>query len=216
MRQGIFITGSDTDVGKTWVGAQLAAHLYQRGSDLSVRKPAESGCAIEGRQLIPSDATQYFQALEQSQSLESICPYRFKAPLAPVQAARLEHIRITINDLAAACQTADSKYLLVEGAGGFYSPMAEDGLNSDLAKALQLPVLLVATDKLGCLNHILLSQRAIQAAGLELSAVVLNQIGESTDPLLDNADMLKEQLSTPIFETRKDNWLDQLAAHVSQ
>ncbi len=215
MQQGIFITGTDTDVGKTWVGSQLAAHLFQHGFDLTVKKPVESGCPSREGQLIPADATQYFHALKQTQSLESICPYRFKAPLAPVQAARLEHIRINAQQLLVVCTAKEEEYLLVEGAGGFYSPMTEDGLNADLAAALKLPVLLVAEDKLGCLNHILLTQRAVEAAGLSLSAIVLNQIDKPEDNLLNNADMLREQLSTPIFETCKDNWLEQLAVHVT-
>lgn len=214
MRKGLFITGTDTEVGKTWVGSQLAQNLYDSGLALSVRKPAESGCREENGQLIPADAQQYWQALNGSQSLESICPFRLKAALAPVQAARLEGIRLTNADLIKACTNQENSFLLVEGAGGFYSPMSEDGLNSDLAKALSLPVLLVASDKLGCLNHILLTQRAIELEGLSLAAVVMNQISEPSDPLLSNADMLREHLSVPVLETTEADWLSQLSSIV--
>ncbi len=216
MRRGVFITGTDTEVGKTWVGTQLAARLYQQGLPLVVRKPAESGCARRNDQLLPADATAYWQALEQSQALADICPHRFAAPLAPVQAARLEHIRIELQDLRHSCEAAEQAFLLVEGAGGFYSPLAEDGLNADLAEALELPVLLVAADKLGCLNQILLTRQAILDRGLRLTAVVLNQpVRPSTESAEgtqnSHADMLPELLAEPILSTRSSNWLAQLS-----
>lgn len=207
MRTGIFITGTDTDVGKTWVGRQIAAALYQKKIPLVIRKPAESGCELSEGNLVPVDATQYWQAVQQSQSLDDICPYRFEAPLAPVQAARLQGIRISAQQLVAACAVEVDEFLLVEGAGGFYSPMTEDGLNSDLAVHLNLPVLLVAKDTLGCLNHILLSLAAIHTSGLSCPAILLNRHPSSTTTT--NADMLAELVSTPILEASSDTWLGQ-------
>lgn len=216
MPQGLFITGTDTEVGKTWVGSQLARALYQQGFPLVVRKPAESGCETHSGELQPADAITYWHAVDQSQALADICPFRYKAALAPVQAARLQQLGIYTQDLLAACQVHSDQFLMVEGAGGFYSPMTEDGLNADLAKALNLPVLLVAEDKLGCLNHVLLTHKAIVDSGLPLTAVILNRTINEFDTTLSNADMLKEQLSEPVIETADKSWLKQLTHCITQ
>jgi len=89
--------------------------------------------------------------------------------------------------------------VLVEGAGGFYSPLAENGLNADLAVALQLPVLLVANDQLGVLSQVLLNAEAILMRGLQLSAVVLNAMDDNNNEHMDNTADLREQLNCPIF-----------------
>ena len=91
--------------------------------------------------------------------------------------------------------------MLVEGAGGFYSPLAEDGLNADLAQALQLPVILVAADRLGAINDVLLTTEAIRSRGLSLLAIVLNATAANREAQLDNLADLRERLDVPIFET---------------
>jgi dethiobiotin synthetase len=90
-------------------------------------------------------------------------------------------------------------FLLVEGAGGFYSPLAENGLNADLAMALQLPVLLVADDKLGTLSQVLLNVEAIQMRGMQLAGVVINAVNEKRNEYMDNAADLCERLDCPVF-----------------
>jgi len=102
--------------------------------------------------------------------------------------------------LAEVCtQGSEDGFALVEGAGGFYSPLAEDGLNADLAMALQLPVLLVAEDTLGVLNQVLLNKEAIKARGLDLVAVVLNSLNRDKDGHMDNAADLRQLLSCPVY-----------------
>ena len=107
-------------------------------------------------------------------SLETICPYRFEPAVSPERAAQLAGKPLSLDQLMLACDAPEGTFRLVEGAGGFYSPIAENALNSDLAKALQLPVILVAKERLGVINQILLAREAILNAGLELFAVVLN------------------------------------------
>jgi dethiobiotin synthetase len=96
---------------------------------------------------------------------------------------------------------SENGFTLVEGAGGFYSPLAENGLNADLAAALQLPVLLIADDKLGTLSQVLLSAEAIERRGLQLVGVVLNSLDDKNNEYMDNAADLRENLDCPVFSS---------------
>jgi dethiobiotin synthetase len=197
--QGLFITGTDTDVGKTWVGVQLAQWLTKKNIDTAPRKPAESGCRFSDGKLVPADATQYFQAINQHESLEAICPYRFSLATAPDQAALHSGQHLSLEMLVKACQCKTDQFLLVEGAGGFYSPIAEQALNADLAQALSLPILIVAADRLGCQNHVLLTLEAIAQRSLKIVAIILNQTSPKPNDDFDNATALRARTSTPIF-----------------
>jgi dethiobiotin synthetase len=135
------------------------------------------------------------------ESLEQVCPYRLQAVLSPERAAQLQGVAINLDKLAAACISGVSEgdFLLVEGAGGFYSPLAADALNADLAIALGLPVLLVAGDRLGVLSHALLTVKAIEQHGLTLAGVILNQSTPRTEAAMDNAADLARWLRRPVI-----------------
>ena len=102
--------------------------------------------------LLPEDAQLYFEAAQAKFSLEDICPYRFEPAISPQRAARLVNKHVYLSEVTNACfkKITSCDYLIVEGAGGFYSPLCEDGTNADLAKNLNLPICLVAHDQLGC------------------------------------------------------------------
>ncbi|MCK4704269.1 MAG: dethiobiotin synthase [Gammaproteobacteria bacterium] len=198
--RGIFVTGTDTDVGKTFVATLLAKQLTANGLSVIPRKPIESGCQRINDELLPADASALKSAAAYAGDLADVCPYRFEPALSPVRAASMDKQKITIEQLSDACKhTSEAGFLLVEGAGGFYSPLAEDGLNADLAEALQLPVLLVANDKLGCINQILLTVEAISNRGLKLAAVALNNKQAEKDLDMNNAEDLREHIDTPIY-----------------
>jgi dethiobiotin synthetase len=186
-QNGLFITGTDTDVGKTYIGSQIASLLYEMSVSVLPRKPIESGCELIDGALHPSDANHYYEAINKSIPLPEICPFRFQPAISPQRAARLAEQPITTQQVKEVClnNSSSNDFLLVEGAGGFYSPLCEDGLNADLAKALQLPVLLIAKDQLGCINHILLTADAIHKHGLKLSAIILNGMDISHDQIFD-------------------------------
>jgi len=196
---GIFVTGTDTDVGKTYVGTLLAAQLVKNGSRVIPKKPIESGCQNMNGRLIPADASALKQAAAYEGDLSEVCAYRFEASLSPVRAAHLENKKVTIEQLSQVCKYSGDDFVLVEGAGGFYSPLADDGLNADLAEALQLPILLVAEDRLGCINQILLTAEAIANRGLKLTAVVLNAKDPQENSDMNNAEDLHEFVDTPIY-----------------
>lgn len=201
--KGLFITGTDTDVGKTYISCLIAAELNSRNINVVPRKPVESGCHRDGDKLIPHDATALKNAANYSGSLEQVCPYRFEQAISPQRAAKLNHQIIKLENLTAACKQGFDKgkdYLLVEGAGGFYSPLCRDGLNADLAKSLGLAVVVIAEDKIGCINQVLLTVEAIESRGLQLQCVFLNQTKTPTDSqFMNNVEDLSERLSCPVF-----------------
>lgn len=215
--QGIFITGTDTGVGKTWIGSKFCAYLYQNDIPVTPRKPVESGCKkSESGILLPADASAYFKACNKTIPLDVICPHRYEAAIAPDQAAELAGEKLDLKMLVDACENKlPDQFLLVEGAGGFYSPVASDGLNADLAESLALPILLIAADRLGAINHTLLTAEAIKQRGLKLAAVVLNQLEVTIDKNLNNASSLEKHLGCPVLsvacQAQKDTqWKQQL------
>lgn len=198
--QGVFITGTSTDVGKTFIATAIARQLCQQDISVIPRKPVESGCTRQGDNLIPEDASALKEAANYQGPLSDVCPYRFEPAISPLRAAHLANKTLTTEQLLSTCQQGSEQgFLLVEGAGGFYSPLTENGLNADLAAALQLPVLLVADDRLGVINQVLLNAEAIQLRGLELVAVVLNQLDADRDEHMDNSADLCERLDCPVF-----------------
>ena len=200
---GLFVTGTDTDVGKTQITAALARLLNERNVIVPPRKPVESGCRLDDADLIPADAITLQSAAKSDELLISIYPYRFESALSPELAAALVGVSLTLDEVCAACRqgVTETDFLLVEGAGGFYSPLASGVLNADLAVALSLPVLLVAADRLGTIGHTLLTVETIKRRGLTLAGVVLNQVTPSVDPQMDNAAELSRWLGEPVLVT---------------
>ncbi|MCU0733902.1 MAG: dethiobiotin synthase [Methylotetracoccus sp.] len=203
--RGLFVTGTDTGVGKTQIAAALARLLAERNLIVRPRKPVESGCQREGNRLVPEDARALRAAARTDEPLERICPYPLEPALSPERAAELAGMSLALDDVRAACLegVAETDFLLVEGAGGFYSPLAPGLLNADLAAALPLPVLLVAADRLGTIGHTLLTVEAIKRRGLALVGVVLNRIDACGDPRMDNAADLSRWLGRPVVVTER-------------
>jgi dethiobiotin synthetase len=201
--KGIFITGTDTNVGKTYIASLLARHLHQQGIHVVPRKPIESGCIRAGDELIPADAIALKNAAAYPGSLAQVCPYRFEPPISPQRAAHLANQALLTEKVALACTQGiniKQDFLLVEGAGGFYSPLCEDGLNADLAQALKLPILLVAEDRVGCINQVLLTVQAIKLRKLNLHAVILNQTENYTgSPVMNNQQDLGKLIRCPVL-----------------
>ncbi len=201
-KNGYFITGSDTDAGKTYIACEVIRQLRESGIEVEVRKPVESGCQKDERgNFVAADAMLLRQANGDRQAMAIIAAYRFRAALAPHRAARLEGIQIFLHNLIEACEIkrTDNR-LIVEGAGGFYSPMAEDALNADLASALQLPVIIVVNDRIGAVNQALMTIAAVESRHLPIAAVIMNQVGESQDNDMDNLTDLSQYCDYPLFQ----------------
>lgn len=197
----IFMTGTDTGVGKTHIGRILVEGLIKSGHTCEPRKPVETGCKLSSNgELIPEDATLYEQATQGNSTLSDICPYRYEPPISPERAIRLANSTVLVKDLVRACSPRHTPdFLLVEGAGGFYSPLCSDGLNADLAQKLQASVILVVIDRLGCINQTLLNIQAITSRKLGICAIVLNQTTGHEQSAMDNYNDLKIRLSLPII-----------------
>ena len=175
---GLFITGTDTEVGKTYVAALIARSLRAAGHRVGVYKPAASGCRDVQRELVSDDALRLWEAAGRPGELGRVCPQRFRAALAPNLAAREEGKRLDSDLLRAGIDywRARSDIVLVEGAGGLMSPLGEEEYVADLAYDLGFPLVVVARNALGTINHTL--QTLIAAAtfrdGLAIAGIVLN------------------------------------------
>ncbi len=171
---GLFVTGTDTDAGKTFVAAMIVRTLVAGGMSVGVSKPVASGVVAGG----PSDAETLWEAAGRPRTLPAVCPQAFALPLAPHHAARAEGRAIdeTLLRDGVLAWAPTSDCLIVEGAGGLFSPLTDRLLNADLAADLGLPLIVVDSGRLGCVGRVLATCFAAEARGLEVAAVVLSQI----------------------------------------
>ena len=200
--RGIFVTGTDTGVGKTVVGAMLVRALVTQGVTVRPRKPVETGCAVDGDgNLLPADALALWAAAGEQEPLDAVCPFRFSAAFSPRRAAALAEMYLGVADLEESCRAGRGAedFLLVEGAGGLLSPLATDGLNADLVLRLGLPLLIVVPDRLGSINHALLTLEAARARGLAVAAIVLNR-GIADNGEMDNTRELASLSGMAVIE----------------
>ena len=206
--KGFLITGTDTDVGKTWFMLKFGELLIKHNIKFHFLKPVESGCEEPNNDIVPKDAMQ-FSKLEKA-PLDKICKYMFKAYASPPKAAEMENRSIELDDIISFIRDNKSKNTncinLVEGCGGLFSPIAKNKLTSDLATELGLPIVLVVKNSLGCINHTLLSIEAIKNLGLKLKFIILNDINEETP--LDNFDELSNFTDIPIFRLGYNKEID--------
>jgi dethiobiotin synthetase len=192
--RGVFITGTDTGVGKTWVACRLAEAWAGRGLRVGVFKPAESGAG--------GDAQALLKAAHSRLPLALVRPYAFRRPLAPGLAAAQEGKRVSLARLKRHYVqiAAASDRVLVEGAGGLLVPYAPGLDGAGVAKGLRLPVLLVARAGLGTINHSLLSLEAARRRGLRVLAVLLNGPQDRSDPSIKgNAAAIRRLGKLPVL-----------------
>jgi dethiobiotin synthetase len=184
---GLFVTGTDTEVGKTIVASAIAATLAARGERVAVFKPTVTG--LDEATGAPPDHELLKASAHSTQELDEVSPYRFGPPLSPHLAAELAGTRIEPPRLRAAATraAAGADVLIVEGVGGLLVPLTYDYLVRDFARDLDLPVLIVARPGLGTVNHTLLTLESARAAGLEVVAVVFtNWPDDPGQPELSN------------------------------
>ncbi len=174
----IFVTGTDTGVGKTETAAALLSLLADSGHRPAPFKPYESGCASVAA---PADALTLKTAAQSDDDLAAICPHRFRAPLAPGVAAARLGCRSDLRKTLRAFHTFDDRALVVEGAGGLFVPLDPAHDVIDLIALLNLPVLLVARARLGTLNHVALSLHSLAARKIPVAAVVLSRSEATRD-----------------------------------
>ncbi len=178
---GLFITGTDTNVGKTVVAAQIARDLHDAGVRVGVYKPAASGCERDTLgELVSSDAVLLWEAAGRPGELAAVCPQRFAAPLAPHLAAKAEGKKLDADLLRLGLQywATRCEIVLVEGAGGLLSPLGDDEYIADLAADLGYPLVVVGVNKIGVINQVLQTLVVAETwpERLAVAGVVLNHV----------------------------------------
>ncbi len=201
--RAFFVTGTDTNVGKTLVSVSLAAFFsLERNLRVGVMKPFETGIPKDGADLFRSDGTSLKAASDSSDDLEVISPYTFSLPLAPEPAAMLDQKEIDLGVVDRAYERIVENHdiTIVEGAGGVLVPIKDGFFFAHLIKRWRLPAVIVSRLGLGTINHTLATCRILQDQGVKILGVVLNNTEGAQGPATQtNPEMLRKYLSVPIL-----------------
>ena len=199
--RGVFVTGTDTGVGKTLFCAALLLRLGATGVRAAACKPLAAGCRREDGRLVNDDAALLARLAPVRRPLEVVNPVALEPAIAPHIAAAEAGVTLDAARLAAACRAAAAgvDWLVVEGAGGWRVPLGAAETLADVAIRLQLPVVLVVGLRLGCLNHALLTAAAIRADGLSLAGWVANPLAPEMPRLEENIATLVGRLGAPLL-----------------
>ncbi len=205
--RGLFITGTDTEVGKTYVTSTIDRCLVKAAKKVGVYKPVASDCIRENDQILSADAVALWESANRPLTLDQVCPQKFEAPLAPHLAAKAEGKSIDSNLLRQGIENWNEKcdIVLVEGAGGLMSPVSDDEFFADLAYDFGYPLIVVVPNILGCINQTM--QTLITAAtfreGLEIAGIVLNDVRtcEGDESVSTNAEEITKRSMIPIIGT---------------
>ncbi|HEY8507215.1 MAG TPA: dethiobiotin synthase [Steroidobacteraceae bacterium] len=198
-RKGIFITGTDTGVGKTLVATALIRALVEAGVRVAAMKPVAAGASETPDGLRNDDAVALASAANVSAPYEIVNPYCLAIPASPHIAAREAGIDIEIPVICRCLDklASESDFVVCEGAGGWLAPISQSQTMADIATTLALPVVLVVGLRLGCLNHALLTARAVQSSGLPLAGWIANAIDPHFPHAEQNVTTLTHLLGSP-------------------
>lgn len=202
MQKRYFVTGTDTEIGKTTISAGLLCAARRAGLTTAAVKPVAAGCERTPEGLRNEDALTLQAQCEPALAYESINPVTLEAAIAPHIAAREEGVELGCQQLADACRNVFSlerDLTLVEGAGGWRVPLNESETLAELAGALQVPVVMVVGMRLGCINHALLTAEAIAADGLLLAGWVANRVDPDMSRPAENLATLRQLIEAPFL-----------------
>ena len=196
-----FITGTDTDVGKTYIATALVQHFCEQGLQAVGMKPVAAGAELVNGRLLNSDVIELIKASNVDADLALINPYVFAPAIAPHIAAEQAGIRVSLDNIQQSFDALQAKadVVVVEGAGGFRVPVNRQETMADLAVKLNLPIVLVVGVRLGCINHALMTAGSIRAAGLNLVGWVANRIDPNMPAIEENIATLKAMLKAPFI-----------------
>jgi len=203
MKKSIFITGTDTGVGKTFVAVGLIKAMREKGIDVCPMKPVESGCRIMKGKLFPEDTVRLLKASGVDESIDAVNPYRLKHPVAPSVAADIEGLKIDKRKIYSTYERLVRKYdiTIVEGAGGIMVPVYKEYLFIDLINDLGLPIVIVSRPGLGTINHTLLTIEAARNRGVGVIGVIMNFAVKSRAGLPEktNPDLIMKLAGVPVI-----------------
>jgi dethiobiotin synthetase len=202
MKRGVFVTGTDTGVGKTLAACALIHALVERGIAVMPMKPVAAGAQVHAGGWANEDTIALLRAAgrDESRAVDAN-PVLLREPMAPHIAAARERREITLEPILAAFErlAGTGDFLVVEGVGGFRVPLSSSIDSVDLAQALALPAVLVVGLRLGCLNHALLTAQAIRAARVPLAGWIANGIDPDMAVADENVEALRERLDAPLL-----------------
>jgi len=201
---GLFITGTDTSVGKTRVAAAIARELAAKGVKVGVYKPAASGCGRVGKELVSEDSIRLWEAAGRPGTLAQVCPQFFAAPLAPHLAAQAEGKQLDEKLLHTGVDywLERSDIVLVEGAGGLLSPLGKTKYVADFARELDFPLVVVAPNRIGMINQALQTLLAAKAYHLKVAGIVISDVLPPKSPDLStrsNPEELARRSTAPLL-----------------
>ena len=212
--KGIFVTGTGTDIGKTFVTALLVKKLKEAGCRTAYFKAAVSGNLRDGSgRLIPGDAAYVKQISGISQPLETMCPYIYETAVSPHLAARLEGGPVELERVIAEYEKLcrEYEYIICEGSGGILCPIRCDEkfiLLEDIIKALGLPAVITADAGLGTINSVVLTCEYMKARGLEIRGIILNRFHKGDIMEEDNKAMCERLTGIPVIACAEENAAD--------
>jgi len=204
MIKGIFITGTDTGVGKTFVAEGVIRAISEKGITVCPMKPVETGCKIKNGKLVPADAIKLLKASRIEESVDSVNVYRFRQPLAPAVAAEKEDVVIHKGRIISAYKRLSKvyKFIVIEGAGGIMTPVYKKYLYVDMIKDFALPLIIVSKPGLGTVNHTLLTIEAARHRGIKLYGIIINNaiLGRKDLSAKSNPEAIGSIGNVPILE----------------
>jgi dethiobiotin synthetase len=199
---GFFVTGTDTEVGKTLVSGALILKLREQGMKAIGFKPVVAGTYLDSEGLTQNEDIETLRLASNLGSLKlSLCPYVLDQPAAPHLVAKHQGLKLEMGVIAKAFQEVQkhADYVVVEGAGGLLIPLNENEDLSDFAQAIDLPVILVVGMKLGCINHALLTYEALKARNLNIAGWVANSLSTEMPLLQENLQTLQVRMDAPFL-----------------
>ena len=200
MPKYLFLTGTNTDVGKTFIGTKLIKDLNKKYNYLAF-KPIETGCRKKGRKLIPADSSKYYSILSKIMTLDELNPFRFVPPVSPYLAIKRARKKVYIKDYYEKLKMISKDApILLEGAGGAFSPLALDGLNIDLMRMIKSINILIIKDELGCISSAISNILAFEKYKVRLDLLVLNTQNKND---MDNLKEIKKYTDIPIVNYTK-------------
>jgi len=197
--RGLFVTGTDTGIGKTVVACALVRAFLARGERVAVMKPIASGAMRTAEGLRNEDALSLIAATGRPLRYDLVNPFCFEPAISPHIAADDDKIEIDLGTIRAAFEAlaVDCDRVVVEGAGGWLAPVSRRESMADLARALDVPVVMVVGLRLGCLNHAQLTRQAIRATGVRFAGWIANRLGPPMEREAENLATLEERLAEP-------------------
>ena len=194
-----FVTGTDTEIGKTRVASALIRHLVAEGHRVAGMKPVASGCENTVAGLRNDDALSLIEASNVKLPYETVNPFAYEPAIAPHIAAREAGQLIDINKISDLAKTIEADYLIIEGVGGWCVPLGEDAMLGELAKATADEVIIVVGMRLGCINHALLTAARIMDDGMKLKGWIANHIDPQMHVQSENLATLQTLMPCPML-----------------